>query len=228
MSTSCPNLHPFPAGCWLPGSRLPCPFPVLLLARGTVEIVSEVHLLKPGDKVDSSQAALLSKLGIKPFEYGLVPLSIFDNGAIYDPKILDIKDEDLEKSAMGAIQNVAALSLATGVPTMAAMPHLVINGYKNVLAIALATEYSFPKADKAGLLLAWLVVWSGEGVSRPLNTSWMSSTSLQVKEMLKNPGAFAVAAAPAAAAPAAAAPAAKKPEPESESDGGDMGFSLFD
>jgi hypothetical protein len=30
-----------------------------------------------------------------------------------------------------------------------AVPHLVINGFKNVLAIALGTEYSFPQADKA-------------------------------------------------------------------------------
>ncbi len=29
-----------------------------------------------------------------------------------------------------------------------AVPHLVINGFKNVLAIAIGTEYSFPQADK--------------------------------------------------------------------------------
>lgn len=29
-----------------------------------------------------------------------------------------------------------------------AVPHLVINGFKNVVAIALGTEYSFPQADK--------------------------------------------------------------------------------
>lgn len=31
-----------------------------------------------------------------------------------------------------------------------AVPHLVINGFKNVLAIAIGTEYSFPQADKVG------------------------------------------------------------------------------
>jgi hypothetical protein len=33
-------------------------------------------------------------------------------------------------------------------PAQVAVPHLVINGFKNVLAIALGTEYSFPQADK--------------------------------------------------------------------------------
>lgn len=39
--------------------------------KGTIEIVSDVHLIKTGDKVGASEAALLGKLGIKPFKYGL-------------------------------------------------------------------------------------------------------------------------------------------------------------
>jgi large subunit ribosomal protein LP0 len=36
--------------------------------------VSDVHLIKTGDKVGASQATLLAKLGIKPFKYGLAIL----------------------------------------------------------------------------------------------------------------------------------------------------------
>lgn len=39
--------------------------------KGTIEIVSDVHLIKAGEKVGASQAALLGKLGVKPFKYGL-------------------------------------------------------------------------------------------------------------------------------------------------------------
>jgi large subunit ribosomal protein LP0 len=53
-------------------------------------------------------------------------------------------------SVGAAIGNVAALSLAANYPTLASIPHSVINGYKNVLAIAVETEYSFPLADKVG------------------------------------------------------------------------------
>ncbi|KAB2091467.1 hypothetical protein ES319_A03G193000v1 [Gossypium barbadense] len=38
--------------------------------KGTVEIVTPVELMKKGDKVGSSEAALLAKLGIRPFSYG--------------------------------------------------------------------------------------------------------------------------------------------------------------
>ena len=78
---------------------------------------------------------------------------------------------------------------------------MFLNAYKNVLAVSIATEYSFPQAEK-------------------------------VKEFLKDPSKFAVAAAPVAAAASGGAPAAakeeeKKPEPEEGSDE-EMGFSLFD
>ena len=40
--------------------------------KGTVEITSNVALIKAGDKVGASEATLLAKLGIKPFSYGLI------------------------------------------------------------------------------------------------------------------------------------------------------------
>lgn len=43
---------------------------------------------------------------------------------------------------------MAALSLALSYPTLVAAPHSFINGYKNVLAIAIATDYSFPETEK--------------------------------------------------------------------------------
>lgn len=122
--------------------------------KGTIEIVSDVHLIKTGDKVGASQATLLSKLGIKPFKYGLQILQVIEGGSMYDPKVLAITDEDLLGAVSAGIANVAALSLAANYPTLASIPHSVINGYKNVLSIALATEYSFPRADKIKEILA--------------------------------------------------------------------------
>jgi len=139
--------------------------------KGTVEIVSDVHLVKAGDKVGSSEATLLSKLKINPFSYGLKIMNVYDNGNVYDAKILDIKDEDLLKSFSAGVANIASVSLATNFPTLASIPHSIVNGYKKVLAVAVATEYTFPLAEK-------------------------------VKEYIKNPGAFAVAAAPAGGAAA--------------------------
>ncbi|KAK8651399.1 hypothetical protein V6N13_141001 [Hibiscus sabdariffa] len=169
--------------------------------KGTVEIITPVELIKKGDKVGSSEAALLAKLGIRPFSYGLIVLSVYDNGSVFSPEVLDLTEEDLiEKFATG-VSMVTALSLAISYPTLAAAPHMFINAYKNVLSVAVATEYSFPQADKVKEYLA---------------------------DPSKFAVAAAPVAADAGAAPAAAAAVEeKKPEPEEESDD-DMGFSLFD
>ncbi|KAH0673446.1 hypothetical protein KY284_024533 [Solanum tuberosum] len=170
--------------------------------KGTVEIITPVELIKKGDKVGSSEAALLAKLGIRPFSYGLVVLTVYDNGSVFSPEVLDLTEDDLiEKFAMG-VSMVTSLALAISYPTLAAAPHMFTNAYKNVLAIAIETDYSFPLADKVKEYLA-------------------DPSKFAV-----------VAAAPAAAAGSGAAPAAakeeeKKDEPAEESDD-DMGFNLFD
>ncbi|KAI3757809.1 hypothetical protein L6452_05352 [Arctium lappa] len=171
--------------------------------KGTVEIITPVELIKKGDKVGSSEAALLAKLGIRPFSYGLVVLTVYDNGSVFSPEVLDLTEDDLvEKFALG-VSMVTSLALAIHYPTIAAAPHMLINAYKNALAIAVETDYSFPLADK---VKEYLEDPSKFAVAAP------------------------VAAAASGGAPAATASAPaeeKKEEPAEESDD-DMGFSLFD
>lgn len=96
----------------------------------------------------SSEAALLAKLGIRPFSYGLVVLYVYDNGSVFKPEVLDLTEDDLVEKFASGVSMVTSLSLAISYPTLAAAPHMFINGYKNVLAIAIETSYSFPQADK--------------------------------------------------------------------------------
>ncbi|RZR82688.1 hypothetical protein BHM03_00009157 [Ensete ventricosum] len=116
--------------------------------KGTVEIITPVELIKKGEKVGSSEAALLAKLGIRPFSYGLVILSVYDNGSVFTPEVLDLTEDDLIEKFAAGISMVTSLSLAISYPTLAAAPHMFINAYKNVLAVAIATEYTFPQAEK--------------------------------------------------------------------------------
>jgi len=168
--------------------------------KGQVEIVSDVHLVKAGEKVGSSEATLLQKLNIKPFSYGLTIVNIYDNGAVYDASVLKLTDSDLLAKFRNGINNVAGLSLALGYPTLASLPHALSAAYKNVLSVAVETEYSFPAAEKIK-----------EYIKNPSAFA----------------AAAPAAAAPAAAAPVAAAPA--KEEKKEESDDDDMfgGGGLF-
>jgi len=116
--------------------------------KGMIEIVNDVNLIKAGDKVGPSEAQLLQMLDIRPFTYGLTVQSVYDNGAVYAPAVLDLKDSDILARFASGIANVAALSLATGQASLAAFPHAVLNGYKNLLCIAVATDYTFKQAQK--------------------------------------------------------------------------------
>merc|ERR1719359_1276792 len=51
------------------------------IVKGRIEITSPVNLLKAGDKVGNSEAVLLQKLHINPFDYGLVITDVYDNGS---------------------------------------------------------------------------------------------------------------------------------------------------
>lgn len=122
--------------------------------KGQIEIINDVPLIKAGSKVGSSEATLLSKLNIKPFSYGLVLLSVYDNGAVYEPSVLDLTDEDLLSKFRAGVSNIAALGLQIGYPTIASLPHSLAHGFKNVIALALELNVSFPAADKIKNMLA--------------------------------------------------------------------------
>lgn len=170
------------------------------ITKGTVDIQSDVMLLAKGDKVGTSEATLLQKLGIKPFTYGLEIECIYDNGSVFTPDILDVTEQDIENFFQFGVSEIAGLSLGAEIPTIASVPHSIINGYKNVLAISLATSYTFPLAQKIKDILE--------------NPEALAALT-------------AAAAAPAAGSSSAAAVVAE-PEPEPEEEDDDMGFSLFD
>jgi len=166
------------------------------ISRGTIEILNDVKLIKAGDKVGASEATLLNMLGISPFSYGLVIEQVYDSGTVFHPSILDMSEDDLRERFMQGVTNIACISLQIGYPTVASVPHSIANGFKNLLAVAAATDIEFKEAE-------------------------------QMKEYLKDPSKFAVAAAPVAEAAAETKEEVKKEESEEESDD-DMGFGLFD
>ncbi|CAN1257035.1 60S acidic ribosomal protein P0-2 [Linum perenne] len=128
--------------------------------KGSVEIVTPVELIKKGDKVGSSEAALLAKLGIRPFSYGLVVLSAYDDGSVFSPEVLDLTEDDLMAKFVSGVSMVTAFSLAISYPTLAAASHMFIGAYKNVLSVAVDTEYTFTQAEQVKEYLKFAVAAS--------------------------------------------------------------------
>ena len=168
------------------------------IVKGQIEITNSVNLIKKGDKVGSSEAALLTKLNIKPFSYGLGIDCVYDNGSIFSVAILDIDEGQLLSRFSVALSAVAALSLQIGYPTQASVPHSIGNAYKSILAITTCLEnYTFDRAESFFKALA-----SGGGGG----------------------GAHVAAVAGGAAAPKVEAPPAPK---EEEVDALDGGMDMF-
>lgn len=118
------------------------------ISKGRIEILNEIHLIKVGDKVGASEATLLNMLGVSPFSYGLVIKQIFDDGTVFSPEVLDITPEVLAEKFKEGIKNIASISLAINYPNAASVPHMLVNGVKNLLAVALETDVTFKEAEK--------------------------------------------------------------------------------
>ncbi|CEJ54037.1 60S acidic ribosomal protein P0 [Penicillium brasilianum] len=169
------------------------------IARGTIEIVSDLKLIEAGNKVGASEAALLNLLNISPFTYGMSIAQVYDQGQCFSADVLDIDDEQLLKAFSQAIATITALSLATNIPTLPAAIHSLINTYKKVLAVAVETEISWPEIEDLK-----------DRIANP------------------DAYAAAAPAAAAAAPSGGDAPAAAAPAEEEEESDDDMGFGLFD
>ncbi|KAL2161494.1 hypothetical protein VTH06DRAFT_8056 [Thermothelomyces fergusii] len=118
------------------------------IARGTIEITTDLKLVEAGAKVGASEATLLNMLNISPFTYGMGITQVYDHGNTFPPSVLDIGEEQLLKSFSSAINTIAAISLALNFPTLPSVMHSVVNAYKKVLAVAIGTEYSWPEIEE--------------------------------------------------------------------------------
>jgi len=180
------------------------------ISKGTVEIVSDKKVLSPGDKVDTSVAALLQKLNISPFFYNPEVEMVWEKGTLFTREDLALTEANIEAALLSGLANLTGLSLGAGVVTELSLPHAIADGFRNLLAASVESDYEFSEYNGKSL-----------------------------RADIKSGKAGGGAAAGPAAAPAKAAaeeprgkPAAKPaPKPDPEPDAGDdddmFGGGLF-
>lgn len=171
------------------------------IARGTIEITADLKVVQAGSKVGSSEATLLNMLNISPFTYGMSVSQVYDQGQTFESSVLDIEESQLLKAFASAITTITTVSLALHYPTLPSIMHSLVNSYKNVLGVAVGTEYGWPEIE--------------ELKDRIANPDAYASA------------APAAATADSAGGAATETKAEEKKEEEEEEDE-DMGFGLFD
>lgn len=118
------------------------------IVKTQIDIIAEKKILTAGQKIEPTHAALLDKLKIRPFSYKMHVKSIYDKGQIISAAILDITNDDILDKLSSSISNMAAISLESGYVCRPAIPHMILNSFKNLACVSFATDYSFKEADK--------------------------------------------------------------------------------
>ncbi|KAJ2994765.1 hypothetical protein NUW58_g1467 [Xylaria curta] len=98
------------------------------IARGTIEITTDLKLVEAGNKV-------------------------YDEGNAFSPDVLDISEDQLLKTFSSAITTIASVSLAINFPTLPSVIHSIVNSYKKVLAGGFLVVVS-GEEDLAGVVVA--------------------------------------------------------------------------
>jgi large subunit ribosomal protein LP0 len=120
------------------------------IQKGQIEITKEYKVLEKGKKIGNSEAAILGKLGIKPFAFGMEILFVYDDGTILTPEVFNLEPEALLGKIRNAANQLAAISLACGLPNSLSIGHMIKNGFKNVVAIALETDIKIKQLANIG------------------------------------------------------------------------------
>lgn len=174
------------------------------IIKGIIEITTGKKVCVGGQKVSLSAQALLTKMHIRPFEYGMKIFSVFQEGSVFDAAVLDIDDAVMVGKFMNGVSHVAAFSREIGIPTEASLPHMMTKAFKNIVATIVDVKFD-----------------AGEKVQ-------------EIKDILSDPEKLAAMKAAAAAGPAAGGAAAsggaaaKAAEAAPEEEEEEMEFDLFD
>jgi len=124
------------------------------IVKGQIELVSEFPILKIGGKITASEMVLLTKLGVKPFEYGMEVVMVFQDASVFDAAVLDISDAVLIGKFMAGVANMAAFSREIGILTEAGLPHAFGNAFKNVAALVGDIDFTFKEVEEVKKFLA--------------------------------------------------------------------------
>jgi large subunit ribosomal protein LP0 len=118
------------------------------IVKTQIDILNDKKVIEEGDKIGSSEAALLEKLNIRPFSYKMMVKHVYEDGQIYDKNVLNITSETILNKLKEAIRNLSAASLEAGVPIAASAPHSLLNAFKNLVGITFVSDATFPQAEK--------------------------------------------------------------------------------
>lgn len=159
------------------------------IVKAQIDIVAEKQVIFKGTKIGATEAQLLDKLKIYPFEYKMEVTKVLQNGSMFDAAVLDLDDDAILAKFKGAIKLQSQLALGLGVPTKASAPHSILNAFKNLVSVSAATGFEFPQA-KAMLEAAKNAPAAGAGGAATTTAAAPVETKKEEEENVDMGGLF--------------------------------------
>jgi large subunit ribosomal protein L10 len=140
------GLPPGPIISQLSGVGLPT-----RIESGSVWINRDTLVVKQGEVIDARLAAVLSKLGIKPVEAGLIMKAVYDDGLIITEEQLRIDLDEIQRNIQEASSDAFVLSLNVAYPVPENIELLLQTAFRQ--ACSLSLNAVFPTSETIADLL---------------------------------------------------------------------------
>ena len=111
------------------------------IVKAQIDITKDFKVCTVGKRVKASEAALLKKLNLKPFSYGMKIIGVYNDGSILPESVINIDSSALLGRFQDGIKNIAGLSLSAGYPIEATVPIILANSFKNIAALSMESGY---------------------------------------------------------------------------------------
>jgi large subunit ribosomal protein L10 len=121
------------------------------IEAGSVWVNKDTLVAKKGDIIDAKLAGVLSKLGIKPVEVGLILKAVYDEGLLFTDEQLHLDLDGFRKNIVEAQSNALSLSVNTGYATPDSISLMLQTAHRK--AFNLALNAGIPTKETIGDLL---------------------------------------------------------------------------
>lgn len=119
---------------------------------GKVAIKEDSTVAKEGDVISGKLAGILTRLDIQPMEIGLDLVNVYEDGSIFDKKVLAIDEDEYLANFVQAHQQAFNLSVEAGIINSANAEFLITKAAQS--ARNLAVEGAILESDVVDMILA--------------------------------------------------------------------------
>jgi large subunit ribosomal protein L10 len=122
------------------------------IEAGSIQVVEDTVVAKPGTPISPKLASLLSRLGVKPIRAGLAIALAYDNGLIYGAEAVAIDLDKYRASLIEGFTSSKGLAVILGYVTKESGPEIIAKAYREALAVAVEAGELTP--ESAPVILA--------------------------------------------------------------------------